>query len=86
MRINWKKIKLTKEEKEIEKALLRGEYRSATTEEFKEIARAITRHRKDAVLSLRINQGMLDGLKRNAKRYGVPYQTFIAEILHRYAA
>ena len=86
MKINWKKIKLTKEERAIENALLRGEYVSAPPEHMRMIAQSIARYRKDAVLSLRINQGMLDGLKRNAKKYGVPYQKFITEILHRYAA
>ena len=86
MKVDWKKIKLTKEEKAIEKALLKGEYRSASPAEMEEIARAIAHHRKEAVLSLRINRGVLEGLKRNAKRYGVPYQSFISEILHRYAA
>jgi predicted DNA binding CopG/RHH family protein len=86
VRINWKRIKLTKKEKEIERSLLRGEYVPASPEHFRDIARSIERRRKQAVISLRINQQDLDGLKQKAKELGVPYQTFITEILHRYAA
>ena len=86
MKVNWKKIKLTKEEKAIDRALSRGEYVSASVEHLQEIARSIARRRKEAILSLRINQQDLDGLKQKAKHLGVPYQSFISEILHRYAA
>jgi len=85
MKVNWKKIKLTKEEKAIEKALLKGNYAPTSPAHFREMAHAIARRRKAAVLSLRINQGDLDSLKLKAKKLGVPYQSFISEILHRYA-
>jgi predicted DNA binding CopG/RHH family protein len=45
----------------------------------------LARRKKDAVLNIRINQGDLDDLKAKAKRRGVKYQTFIAEVLHRVA-
>ena len=80
-----RRIKLTKYERELEHALLKGELVPGTKAEFEEIARAIARRKKDAVLSIRINVGDLDALKTLAKRHGVRYQTFIAEVLHRIA-
>ena len=88
--VNFKKMRLTKEEREIEKAIERNEFVSVSPEKFKEIseaiARSISRRKKEAVLNIRINKGDLDNLKMKAKRYGVPYQTFISEILHHLAA
>lgn len=80
-----KRIKLTKMEREIEEAVERGEYVSTSKERFQEIAEAIAARRKDAVLNIRINNGDLENLKLKAKKLGVKYQTFIAEILHRAA-
>lgn len=72
-------------ERRIEEAAARGEYRPVSKAEFEEIKQALERRKKDAVLNLRINQGDLDNLKNKARKLGVKYQTFIAEILHRVA-
>lgn len=80
-----KRFKLTGSEKAIERALLRGEYVPAPLHEVKLLADAIARRRKDAVLNIRINSQDLNRLRQKAKTLGVPYQTFISEILHRYA-
>ena len=80
-----KRFKLTKSEKAIERALLRGEYVPAPPDEVMLVADAIAARRKDAVLNIRINSQDLNHLKQKAKTLGVPYQTFISEILHRYA-
>ena len=79
-------MKLSKEERTIENAITKGEYVSVSKAEFDRIAQAVARRRKEAVLSIRINQQDLDNLKKKAKQYKVPYQSFISEILHRYAA
>ena len=80
-----KRFKLTRQERAIDDALVRGEYVSASKEEFDAIARLIAEHRKDAVLHLRINKYDLQSLKAKAKKHGIKYQTFIAEVLHRVA-
>ena len=80
-----RKIKLTREEKAIEDALLKGEYVSVSQAEYDEIVAAIAARRKDAVLNIRINSGDLKSLKQKAAKVGVKYQTFIAEILHNVA-
>ena len=80
-----RRIKLTRYEKSIEDALVRGEYVPVSQEEFEEAARALAARRKNTVLNIRINQGDLDCLKLKAKKLGVKYQSFISEILHRIA-
>ena len=80
-----RRIKLTRQEKEIEDALLRGEYQRVSKEEFDEIARSLAARRKDAVLNIRVNSQDLENLKQKAKKLGVKYQTFISEVLHRVA-
>ena len=80
-----RRIKLTKEERAIEAAVERGEYVPVSKAEFDEIAAALARRRKDAVISIRISSYDLEQIKRKAKRLGVKYQTFITEILHRVA-
>lgn len=81
-----KKKKLTKSEQDIEKALIRGEYKSVSKAELNDIAAAIEKRKKDAVLNIRINSEDLESIREKAKRLGVPYQTLVSEILHRFAA
>lgn len=85
MKFQGREIKLTRQEKEIEAALVRGEYVPVPKEEFDRIAKAIEARRKDAVLNIRVNRHDLESLKQKAAKLGVKYQTFIAEILHRVA-
>lgn len=74
-------MKLTRYEQSIEDAIERGEYVEASKEETERVREAIEAYRKNAVLHIRINQGVLQKLKDKAKKIGVKYQTFIAEIL-----
>jgi predicted DNA binding CopG/RHH family protein len=80
-----RRIKLTRQEKAIEDAALRGEYVNVSKEKFDEIVEAIKAHRKDTVLNIRINGQDLKNIKEKARRLGIKYQTFISEILHRIA-
>ena len=80
-----RRVKLTHAEREVEDALLKGEYVSVSKAEFDDVAQAIAHRRKDAVLNIRMNSGDLRSLKQKARRYGIRYQTFIAELLHRVA-
>ncbi len=80
-----KSIKLSREERAIEEALVKGEYVDVDKTMFKEIAEAITRRQKDAVLNIRVNSHDLAQIKSKTKRLGIRYQTFIAELLHRVA-
>jgi predicted DNA binding CopG/RHH family protein len=79
-------MKLTREEKRIEEASLRGEYVSVSKKEFNRIKRMLDERKKSTVIKIRINNGDLQSLKKKAAKMGVKYQTFIAEVLHRIAA
>ena len=80
-----RQVKLNREERTIEHALLRGDYVNVGKSEFEAIAQAITHRRKDAVLNIRVNSQDLKAIKQKASRHGVKYQTFISELLHRVA-
>ena len=81
-----RKKRLSKKEHAIEKALIRGKYKSVSKVELSDIADAIERRKKDAVLNIRINRNDLESIREKAKELGVPYQTLVSEILHRFAA
>ena len=80
-----RRLKLTRGERAIEGALLRGEYVDVAESEFDQLAKAIAHRRKDAVLNVRVNSDDLKAIKQKAKHYGIKYQTFISELLHRLA-
>ena len=80
-----RQVRLSRGEREIEAALLRGEYRDVDEVEFETIAQAVAHRRKDAVLNIRVNSQDLKTIKAKAKRHGIRYQTFISELLHRIA-
>ena len=80
-----RQVKLTRQEREIENALLKNEYRDASRSNFEEIAQALAHRKKDAVLNIRVNSKDLRGIKEKARKFGIKYQTFISEIIHRAA-
>lgn len=80
-----KKIKLTKEEKRIEKDLLAGNYRRVTGKLLDEVSKALVNRKKDYIMTIRVSSADIEKIKRKAKRLGVRYQTFISEILHQIA-
>ena len=78
---------LTKEERDILESFERGEWQSVPDlekrkEEVKEYARATLR--KDKRVNIRISERDLKELQRQAVREGLPYQTFISSILHKF--
>ncbi len=80
-----RKIKLSRQEREIEKALVSGKYIKIDHLEFAGIAQAIAHRKKDAVLNIRLNSEDLKNIKQMANRLGVKYQTFVSELLHQVA-
>lgn len=78
-----RKIKLTREEQWIEDHM--EEFVPASKEMFDLVKRSLEARKKNAVLNIRINAGDLINLKAKAKKLGLKYQTFIAEILHKVA-
>ena len=80
-----KSIKLTKQEQEIENALIAGRFVDIEKVELEQISQAIARRKKDAVLNIRINSQDLKSIKQKAKKLGIKYQTLISEVLHKIA-
>ena len=80
-----RKTKLTKDEKNIEHALLRGEYLNVDKNMCNHVAKAIAARKKDKAISIRLNGTDLELIKRKAKMLGVKYQTFVAELVHQVA-
>lgn len=82
-------VKLDAEEQELSESIERGEWKSVKNlaqemASAKEIAANTLR--KNARITLRISDGDLAHLKQKAAYKGLPYQTFIASVLHEYAA
>lgn len=78
-------IKLTKQEKEIENALMAGKFIDIEKDQLEEISQALAKRKKDAVLNIRINSDDLKSIKQKAKKLGIRYQTLISEVLHKIA-
>ena len=78
--------KLTKNERGIEGALIKGEFADVGKAKFEEIAESLAARKKDAVLNIRVNSEDLKNIKRKAKKYGVRYQTLVSEWIHRVAS
>lgn len=80
-----KKIRLTSEEKKIEKDLLEGVYKPVSESDFRAISESIARRKKDTVLNIRVNSKDLEYIKHKARKLGIKYQTFISEIIRKVA-
>src|SRR3990172_9500544 len=81
--------KLTQEERALRIAVERGEWRSVKDLEkararYQGYARATLK--KDRRINIRLSQKDLEALQTLALEEGLPYQTLIASILHKYVA
>ena len=81
------KDRLTKYEKEILESFERGEWVSVDNLE-QEIARhrqiAANTFKKDKRINIRISEKDLTDLKIKAREEGLPYQTLVSSVLHKY--
>ena len=73
---------LDKEEKIIENEV--ETYRSVTGAKRKKIEGILKESKKNKAISLRITNYDLEKLKEKAESEGLPYQTLITTILHKY--
>lgn len=80
-------MKLSKEERELLGSVERGEWKSVENLES-EIARyraaAAATTRKDKRVNIRMSERDLLQIQRKAAEEGLPYQTLIASVLHKY--
>lgn len=80
---------LDAEEQDLSHSFDRGEWQSVDNlKEEKSKARLAAANylRKSARINIRISQNDLEHIKKLAAFEGLPYQTLIASILHKYAA
>ena len=80
-------MKFDKEEKELLNSFGRGEWKSiknlsSVKKHFQEIARETLR--KDKRINIRLSQKDLEGIQAKAAREGMPYQTLISSIIHKF--
>ena len=83
------KVVLDDEEKEIERAIERGEYKKSkkTKEKIAVLKEAASNYlRKDAKINIRLSSSDLLRIKEFAAYEGLSYQTLISSVLHKFAA
>jgi predicted DNA binding CopG/RHH family protein len=82
------KAKLSKEEKELLDAVEAGEFESVLTESRKEELQSIARNtvKKDKRINIRISNRDLTAIQSRASEEGIPYQTFVSSIIHKYVS
>lgn len=80
--------KLSKEEKEILKAFEAGEFNSVLTPRRKKMLQTSAEEsfRKDKRINIRISGRDLESLQRRALEEGIPYQTLVSSVLHKYVS
>ena len=81
-------MKLNKQEKEIVESVERGDWRSVRgvkkqIKRYQEYAKATVR--KDKRVNIRMSEKDLIRIRKKAMEEGLPYQTLISSVLHRYA-
>lgn len=76
------KPKLNKDEREIEKSA--DSYRPVSKKERLKLEGMLDKIRKTRNVNIRISEVVLEQLKRRSQEEGIPYQTLISSILHKY--
>lgn len=81
-------VRLDQEEKELLESFEKGEFRpvegrAKELERYRSYARATLK--KDMRVNIRISKADLEALQKRAIEEGIPYQTLMASILHKYA-
>lgn len=79
-------IKLSEDERELLKSLDDGKYESVLTQERrKELeAAAVLTFKKDKRINIRISNRDLTAIQSKASEEGLPYQTLVSSIIHKY--
>lgn len=81
-------MKVNADERELLASVERGEWKSAggKRERSRYVRYVKATFRKDRRLNIRLSSRDLDAIQKRALAEGLPYQTLIASILHKYAA
>ena len=80
------KSKLSEEEKDLLDAVEAGQFESVLTASRREelVAIASNTFRKDKRINIRISNRDLTAIQSRASEEGIPYQTFVSSIIHKY--
>ena len=78
---------LTNEEKMLLRSVEKGEWRSiphlkTEIKRYQKMAKSSLK--KDARVNIRIPESDLEGMRRRAFEEGLPYQTLMASVIHKY--
>lgn len=77
--------RLTREEKEIERSLMRGKWKPAPKSEVRRLQKVVREAlKKDKRINIRLSSQDLDGMRERALQEGIPYQTLMASVIHKY--
>jgi len=79
---------LSKEENELLESVERGEWKSVPNleaEKKKAVLAARETLRKNKRVNIRMSKYDLDSLQRRAYEEGIPYQTLMSSVLHKFA-
>jgi len=76
------KVKLDKYEQEIEREA--NAYRPISKKERAKLEGILDKIRKTRNVNIRISEAVLEQLKRRSQEEGIPYQTLISSILHKF--
>jgi predicted DNA binding CopG/RHH family protein len=82
-------VKLDADEKELLESVDRGEWKSASggkRERARYSRYAKATFRKDRRLNIRLSSKDLEAIQKRALAEGLPYQTLISSLLHKYAS
>ena len=81
-----RKGKFSKEEKALLESVEAGEFESVLTESRKKELEAIASNtfKKDKRINIRISNRDLAAIQSRASEEGIPYQTFVSSIIHKY--
>ena len=80
------KVKLTKEEQGLLDAVEAGEFESILTESRRKELESIASNtfKKDKRINIRISNRDLAAIQSRALQEGMPYQTLVSSIIHKY--
>lgn len=80
--------KLDADEQALLDAYEAGEFESVTTPERRRLIEQMAEHafKKDKRINIRISSRDLNALQRRALQEGIPYQTLVSSILHKYVS
>lgn len=82
-------MKLSKEEKKLEESLENEEWQSVPNlkKEIREAQKiAVNTIRKDERMNIRMTKRDMNAIKVKAMEEGLPYQTLVSSIIHKYAS